>query len=203
MSPSPAAYCKPLRAELSLIPDILKSTNDSKATITTTALFMYTVLIINECKVLNFKCPFPSLEKPRLSYASGITDHWSFLQTLKSILTRRCVRQWMLIFVPYNKLVYGNSWLWCCATASARNYATPPPVLRAITGSASPLSLSAPAANLTPASSQVRRSTRYNAWSGRILFYRFIILMPAVNYLGLFLFLAVLLGILWCRTGGW
>lgn len=109
---------------------------------------------------------FPSLEKPRLSYASGITDHWSFLQTLKSILSRRCVRQWMLIFVPYNKLVYGNSSLWCCATAGARNYATPPPVLRAITGSASPLSLSAPAANLTPASSQVRHSTRYNAWSG-------------------------------------
>lgn len=109
---------------------------------------------------------FPSLEKPRLSYASGITDHWSFLQTLKRILTRRCVRQWMLIFVPYNKLVYVNSSLWCCATAGARNYATPPPVLRAITGSASPLNLSAPAANLTPASSQVRRSTRYNAWSG-------------------------------------
>lgn len=126
---------------------------------------MYTMLIINEYKVLNFKCPFSFPWKATIKLCVGNYRSLKLSADIKAHINSP-VCPTMDADMPYNKLVYGNSSLWCCATAGARNYATPPPVLRAITGSASPLSLSAPAANLTPASSQVRRSTRYDAWSG-------------------------------------
>lgn len=51
-------------------------------------------------------------------------------------------------------IAWTSSSLLCSAAAGARNYATAPPVLRAITGSAR--LVSAPAPYLTSASSQVR-----------------------------------------------